>query len=139
MPLTLSFHGPVGSRLGKFSSGGLEENRLAIVGSPERASRAARRIGRTGNRFRIEVFSDRMAPDEKVGEAGTDIDRLTTLVSSGQIGRVLLATPVGEHERIAAVIRRLEGTPANVDLIVLEGFSTDLHLERQEMSVSRRY
>ena len=129
MPLTLSLHGPVGSRLGKFSSGGLE-NRLAIVGSPERASRAARRItrriGGTGNRFRIEVFSDRMAPDEKVGEAGTDIDRLTTLVSSGQIGRVLLATPVGEHERIAAVVRRLEGTAANVDLIVLEGFSTDM-------------
>ena len=95
MPLTLSFHGPLGSRLGKFGSAKLE-NCLAIVGPPERASKAARRIGATANGFRIEVFSDRADPGEKSGQAETDIDRLTTLVSSGHIGRVLLATPVGE-------------------------------------------
>jgi lipopolysaccharide/colanic/teichoic acid biosynthesis glycosyltransferase len=54
------------------------------------------------------------------------MDRLTTLVSSGHIGRVLLATPVGEQERIAAVVRQLEGTAADVGLIVLEGVSTDM-------------
>jgi exopolysaccharide biosynthesis polyprenyl glycosylphosphotransferase len=99
---------------------------VAIVGPLERASRAARRIGGTANGFRIELFSDRDIPGEKAGRAETDIDRLTTLVSSGHIGRVLLATPVGEQERIAAVVRQLEGTAADVGLIVLEGVSTDM-------------
>jgi len=94
MPLTLSFHGPDRSRLGKLGSAKLE-SRLAIVGSPERTSMAARRIGGTGNGFRIEVFSDRAGPGEKAGQAETDIDRLTTLVSSGHIGR-------GANDRKAA-------------------------------------
>jgi exopolysaccharide biosynthesis polyprenyl glycosylphosphotransferase len=119
MPLTLSFHGPHGSRLGKFGSAELESC-LAIVGPPERASKAA--IGATANGFRMEVFSDRVGPDEKSGQAETDIDRLTTLVSSGHIDRVLLATPVGDQERIAAVVRQLEGTTAD------EGVSTDTRL-----------
>src|SRR5574338_711081 len=102
MPLTLSFHGAVGSRVGKFGSARLE-GCLAIVGPPERASKAARRIGCAANGFRIEVFSDRVGVGEEAGQAGTDIDRLTALVSSGRIGRVLLATPVGDQERIAAV------------------------------------
>jgi exopolysaccharide biosynthesis polyprenyl glycosylphosphotransferase len=72
------------------------------------------------------VFSDRDGPGEKAGQAEAEIDRLTTLVSSGHIGRVLLATPVGEQERIAAVVRQLEGTAADVGLIVLEGVSTDM-------------
>jgi lipopolysaccharide/colanic/teichoic acid biosynthesis glycosyltransferase len=125
MPLTLSFHGSDGSRLGKFRSAKVESG-LAIVGPPERASRAARRIGGTANGFRIEVFSDSVGPGEKEGQTETDIDRLTTLVSSGHIDRVLLATPVGEQERIAAVVRQLEGTAADVGLIVLEGVSTDM-------------
>ena len=121
MPLTLSIDLldlSLGSRR--------HDNCLAIVGPPERASRAARQIRGTANGSRIELFSDRMAPDETVGEAGTDIDRLARLVSSGEIGRVLLATPVGERERIAAVVRRLEGMGAAVDLLVLEGYSTGL-------------
>jgi len=127
MPLTLSFHGSDGLRLGRFGPARLESC-LAIVGPPDRASMAARRIGGTGNGFRIEVFSDRVGPGEKAGQAETDIDRLTTLVSSGHIDRVLLATPVGDQERIAAVVRQLEGTAADVGLIVLEGVSTDMRL-----------
>ena len=127
MPPTLSFHGPDGLRLGKFGPPRLERC-LAIVGPPERASRAARCIEGTANGFRIELFSDRVGPADKAEQAETDIDRLTTLVSSGHIGRVLLATPVGEQERIAAVVRRLEGTAADVGLIVLEGVSTDTRL-----------
>jgi polysaccharide biosynthesis protein PslA len=126
MPLTLSFDGPVGSRLGKPRSRGVE-NCIAIVGPLEHASRAARRINGTANSrsIRIEVFSDGVIHDGNVGEVtlGSDIDRLTGLVSSGQIRRVLVATPVKEHQRIAAVMRRLEGTATDVDL-VLEGFST---------------
>lgn len=125
MPLTLSLDGSFGSRSGK-SSSRRHDNCLAIVGPPERVSRAAQRIRGTANGFRVELFSDHLDPGEQVGEAGTDIDRLTTLVSSGQIDRVLLATPVGEHERIAAVVKRLEGMAADVDLLVLEGFSTGL-------------
>ena len=127
MPLTLSFHGHDGLWLTKFGSIGAE-NCLAIVGPPERASRAARRIGGTANGFRIELFSDRLSLAEKPGDAETDIDRLTTLVSSGRIGRVLLATPIGEPERIAAVVKQLEGTAADVGLIVLEGVSTDMRV-----------
>jgi exopolysaccharide biosynthesis polyprenyl glycosylphosphotransferase len=127
MPLTLSFLGPDGPRLGKFGPAKFESG-LAIVGSPERTSIAARRIGGMSNGFRIEVFSDRAGPGEKAGQGETDIDRLTTLVSSGHIGRVLLATPVEEQERIAAVVRQLEGIVADVGLIVLEGVSTDMRL-----------
>lgn len=120
MPLTHSFHGLDGSRLGKFGS--------ARFGPPERASRAARRIGATANGFRIEVFSDCVGPGDKSGQAETDIDRLTALVSRGHIDRVLLATPVGDQARIATVVRQLEGPAADVDLIVLEGVSTDIRL-----------
>src|ERR1700746_2534561 len=127
MPLTLALPAPHGSRLGKFGSAKFDSC-LAIVGPPERTSRAARRIRGTATQFRIEVFSDRVGPAEKAGQAETDIDRLTTLVSSGHIGRVLLATPVAEPERIAAVVRQLEGTAADVSLIVLEGVSTDIRL-----------
>src|SRR6185503_19833679 len=131
MPLTLSFHGSDGLRLGKFGSARLESC-LAIVGPPERASIAARRIRGAGNGFRVEVFSDRIGPGEKAGQAETDMDRLTTLVSSGHIDRVLLATPVGDQERIAAVVRQLEGTATDVGLIVLEGVSTDMRLGSAE-------
>jgi hypothetical protein len=71
------------------------------------------------------VFSDRDRPVEKARQAETDIDRLITLVSSGHINRVLLATPVGEQERIAAVVRQLEGTAPDFGLIVLEDVWTD--------------
>jgi len=98
MPRMLSFHGPDGSRLGQFRLARLESC-LAIVGPPERASRAARRIGGTAQGFRIEVFSDRVSRGAGSGQAETDIDRLATPVSSSYIGRVLLATPVGEQER----------------------------------------
>jgi exopolysaccharide biosynthesis polyprenyl glycosylphosphotransferase len=127
MPPTLSFHGP-GLRLGRLRPTKLESC-LAIVGSPERTSIAARRIGGIGNGFRIEVFSDRVGPGKKAGRAETDIDRLTKLVNSGHIDRVLLATPVEEQERIAAVVRQLEGIAADVGIIVPEGVSTDMHLE----------
>jgi exopolysaccharide biosynthesis polyprenyl glycosylphosphotransferase len=99
---------------------------VAIVGPPERASREAQRITDTTNRrFQIEVFSDRIVSDEEMGQhsSGTDFDRLTELVRSGQISRILLATPAGECQRIAAILKQLEGMAVDVDLI-LEGFST---------------
>jgi exopolysaccharide biosynthesis polyprenyl glycosylphosphotransferase len=99
---------------------------LAIVGPPERASREAQRRANWANRpCRIEVFSDRMAPDEEMGKrtSRTDIGRLATLVRSGQISRILLATPARERQRIASVIEQLEGMDVDVDF-VLEGFST---------------
>jgi exopolysaccharide biosynthesis polyprenyl glycosylphosphotransferase len=99
---------------------------VAIVGPPERASREAQRMtDATNGRFRIEVFSDRVVSDEEMEEhfLGTDIDRLTALVRSGQIGRVLLATPAEERQRIGAIMKQLEGMAVDVDLI-LEGFST---------------
>src|SRR5690242_20008169 len=137
MPQILSFHGPDGSRLGQFRLAGLESC-FAIVGPPERASRAARGIGSTGHGFRIELFSAFVGPGEESGQAETDIDRLATPVSSSYIGRVLLATPVGEQERIAAVVRQLEGTAADVGLIVLEGASADMRFGAQETSVAPR-
>ena len=99
---------------------------LAIVGPPEPTSRKAQRIANLANgRCRIEVFSDRIASDEEwaSGTSGTDIGRLVTLVRSGQITRVLLATPVEEQQRIASVIKHLEGMDVDVDLL-LDGFST---------------
>jgi exopolysaccharide biosynthesis polyprenyl glycosylphosphotransferase len=97
---------------------------LAIVGPPESASREAQRIANWANRrCRIEVFSDRMDPDEETRTSRTDIGRLATLVRSGQIRRILLATPARERQRIASVMRQLEGMDVDVDF-VLEGFST---------------
>jgi exopolysaccharide biosynthesis polyprenyl glycosylphosphotransferase len=123
MPPTLSLHTSVGLRPGKYGAA-RSDSCVAIVGPPERASTAARRIRGMATGFRIEVFSDRGCAT--AGQAETDIDRLTALLSNGHIGRVLLATPVGERDRIAAVIRQLEGTAADVGLIVLEGVATDM-------------
>jgi len=95
---------------------------VAIVGPPERASRESQRMtDATNGRFRIEVFSDRMVSGEHF--LGTDIDRLTVLIRSGQIRRIVLATPAREGQRIAAIMKQLEGMAVDVDLI-LEGFST---------------
>jgi exopolysaccharide biosynthesis polyprenyl glycosylphosphotransferase len=99
---------------------------LAIVGPPEPASREAQRMANGPNRrCRIEVFSDRMGPDEETGKrtSRTDIGRLATLVRSGQIRRILLVTPARERQRIASVMKQLEGMDVDVDF-VLEGFST---------------
>lgn len=99
---------------------------VAIVGPPERAAIEARRItGATDRPLRIEVFSDRtVAGDETAGRMPkTDIDRLTALVRSRQVARILVATPAEERQRIAAVVKQLEGMAVDVDLI-LEGFPT---------------
>jgi polysaccharide biosynthesis protein PslA len=99
---------------------------LAIIGPLEPDSREAQRIANWANRrCRIEVFWDRTAPDGETGKiiSGIDISRLATLVSTGQIRRILLTTPEREYHRIAAVMKELEGMDVDVDL-VLEGFST---------------
>ncbi len=107
-------------------TGDLATDRLAIVGPPEQFSRKAQRIAILANRHsRIEIFSDRIAPDEESasGTSGTDIGRLVTLVRSGHITRILLATPAAEQQRIASVVKHLEGMDVDVDLL-LDGIST---------------
>ena len=100
--------------------------RLAIVGPPEEALRRARQIAILANNHRrIEVFSDRTAPDEEMenGTSRPNFGRLASLVRRGQITRILLTTPAREHQRIASVVGQLEGMDVDVDF-VLEGFST---------------
>jgi lipopolysaccharide/colanic/teichoic acid biosynthesis glycosyltransferase len=48
----------------------------------------------------------------------------------------LLATPIVEQDRIAAVVRQLEGTAADVGLIVLEGVSTDMRLGAGDVCIA---
>jgi polysaccharide biosynthesis protein PslA len=107
-------------------TGDLTAGRLAIVAPPEHLSRKIQRLAFWANRrSRIEVFSDRLAPDD-VSARGTskaDMGRLVTLVRSGQITRVLLATPAGEQQRISSVVKLLEGMDVDVD-VLLEGIST---------------
>jgi lipopolysaccharide/colanic/teichoic acid biosynthesis glycosyltransferase len=73
----------------------------------------------------VEVFSDRLASNEEMEQHGSRVDfgRLNTLVCSGQISRVLLATPPNEAERIASVLKHLEGMDVDVDF-VLDGIPT---------------
>jgi lipopolysaccharide/colanic/teichoic acid biosynthesis glycosyltransferase len=98
---------------------------IAIVGPPERTS--AKEFCRPvpNARCRVEVFSDRLASNEEMVQHGSRVDfgRLNTLVSSGQISRVLLATPANEAERIASVLKHLEGMDVDVDF-VLDGIPT---------------
>jgi exopolysaccharide biosynthesis polyprenyl glycosylphosphotransferase len=98
---------------------------IAIVGPPERIS--AREFCRPvpNARCRVEVFSDRLASNEEMEQHGSRVDfgRLNTLVCSGQISRVLLATPPNEAERIASVLKHLEGMDVDVDF-VLDGIPT---------------
>jgi exopolysaccharide biosynthesis polyprenyl glycosylphosphotransferase len=99
---------------------------MAIVGPLERASREAQRIASLANRHcRIEIFSDCVVPDEEMGRRAskTDIGRLATLVRSGRIRRILLATPAKERQHLASVMKLLEGMAVDVDF-VFEGFST---------------
>jgi exopolysaccharide biosynthesis polyprenyl glycosylphosphotransferase len=98
---------------------------VAIIGPPERAAIEARRItGATDRPPRIEVFSDRVVErDERGRIPKTDIDRLAALVRSRKIVRILVATPAEERQRIAAVVKQLEGMAVDVDLI-LDGIPT---------------
>jgi exopolysaccharide biosynthesis polyprenyl glycosylphosphotransferase len=99
---------------------------LAIVGPLDRTSRTAQLFANAG--FRIEIFSDRIADEEcgrRIGQS--DIDHLAAQVRNGRVNRVLIATPVSEHHRLAIILKRLEGVAVDIDL-VLDGFSTPSHL-----------
>jgi exopolysaccharide biosynthesis polyprenyl glycosylphosphotransferase len=123
-------------------TGALAAGRLAIVGPTGQFSRKAQRLVSPANRrSRIQIFSDRIVPDE-VSAGGTlepDIVRLDTLVRSGQITRILIATPAGEQQRIASVVKHLEGMDVDVDLL-LEGISTYSrfgHARTEDVCVAR--
>ena len=96
------------------------QNCIAIVGPPERIS--AKEFCRPvpNAQCRVEVFSDRLASNEEMEQHGSRVDfgRLNTLVCSGQISRVLLATPANEAERIASVLKHLEGMDVDVDFVL---------------------
>ena len=101
------------------------QNCIAIVGPPERIS--AKEFCRPvpNAQCRVEVFSDRLASNDEMEQHGARVDfgRLNTLVCRGQISRILLATPANEAERIASVLKHLEGMDVDVDF-VLDGVPT---------------
>src|SRR5258706_11564913 len=77
-------------------SGPQQEGRFAIVGPPERISAGDYQRAKWLNTDRrVEVFSDRMGSNEEIEERAsiTDLGRLNTLVCTGRINRILLATP----------------------------------------------
>lgn len=103
---------------------------LAIVGPPDRTSRTAQLIaGQVDGGLRIEIFSDYMVSNEAPGQRAvqTEFDRLVEQVRRGQVHRILIATPVSDHQRLAFIIKRLEGMAVDIDL-VLDGFSLPSHL-----------
>jgi exopolysaccharide biosynthesis polyprenyl glycosylphosphotransferase len=106
------------------SLGCAKKDCLAIIGSPERLSEQDQCSIWTNASGRVEIFSDRKS-DKDSGDSASasDLGRLHSLVRSGRIRRVLLATPVNEGERIAAVMKQLEGMDVDVDFI-FKGFST---------------
>jgi exopolysaccharide biosynthesis polyprenyl glycosylphosphotransferase len=97
---------------------------LAIVAPPERVLKRDHHELRNAL-GRVEIFSDRVASDENNEEHASvsDLSRLNMLVRDGRISRILVATPASESQRIAAVMRQLEGMNVDIDF-VLEGFST---------------
>ena len=98
---------------------------IAIVGPPERTSAKEFCRPAPNARCRVEVFSDRLASNDEMEQHGARVDfgRLNTLVCSGQISRILLATPANEGERLASVLKHLEGMDVDVDF-VLDGIPT---------------
>jgi exopolysaccharide biosynthesis polyprenyl glycosylphosphotransferase len=104
---------------------GRSQECIALVGPPDRVF--IREIFRpaAGPRGRMEVFSDQLASDDKMDEhsSGTDLGRLNSLICNGQISRILLATPANETERLASVVKHLEGMDVDVD-VVLDGIPT---------------
>lgn len=97
---------------------------LAIVGPRERVLERDHRKW-TNALGRVEIFSDCTVSNERKEEQASipDLGRLNSLVSTGRVNRILLATPAHESQRLAAVIRQLEGMDVDVDFL-LEGFST---------------
>lgn len=98
---------------------------IAIVGPPERTSAKEFCRPAPNARCRVEVFSDRLASNDEMEQHGARVDfgRLNTLVCSGQISRILLATPANEGERLASILKHLEGMDVDVDF-VLDGIPT---------------
>jgi exopolysaccharide biosynthesis polyprenyl glycosylphosphotransferase len=113
---------------------------IAIVGPLERIS--AKEFCRPvpNARCRVELFSDRPGSNEEMEQHSSRVGfgRLNTLVCSGQISRVLLATPANETERIASVMTQLEGMAVDVDF-VLEGIRTHsrVDLGGENVSIAR--
>lgn len=97
---------------------------IALVGPPDRIFTNEIRRPTARTQGRVELFSDQLASNDEVAKSGlADFDRLNTLICNGQINRILLATPPREAERIATVVKHLEGMDVDVD-VVLNGIPT---------------
>ena len=97
---------------------------IALVGPPDRIFTNEIRRPTAHAQGRVELFSDQLASNDEVAENGlADFGRLNTLICNGQINRILLATPPREAERIATVVKHLEGMDVDVD-VVLNGIPT---------------
>ena len=97
---------------------------IALVGPPDRLFTNEIHRPTARPQGRVELFSDQLASNDDVAENGlADFGRLNTLICNGQINRILLATPPREAERIATVVKHLEGMDVDVD-VVLNGIPT---------------
>jgi lipopolysaccharide/colanic/teichoic acid biosynthesis glycosyltransferase len=98
---------------------------IALVGPPDRIfTNEIRRPTAARAQGRVELFSDQLPSNDGVPEQGLpDFGRLNTLICNGQIHRILLATPANEADRIATVVKHLEGMDVDVD-VVLTGIPT---------------
>src|SRR5690348_6337297 len=111
MPFMLSLTGRIHSRPGEYYAPEKAQY-AAVIGPPERASRIAQQLSEeSGECVQVAIVADVL-----VAGAGTKADikvvsleRLVGLVRDGCVQRILLATPLRDSGRTAAILARLEG------------------------------
>lgn len=120
MPFMLSLTGRIHSRPGEYYA--LERaHYAAVVGPPERASRIAQRLSETaGEQVQVAIVSDALisGAGTKADVKAVSLERLVGLVRNGCVQRILLATPLRDSARTAAILARLEGLAVDVDHVI---------------------
>lgn len=120
MPFMLSLTGRIHSRPGEYYAPEKAQY-AAVIGPPERASRIAQHLSEeSGERVQVAIVADVLVAGAgiKADIKVISLERLVGLVRDGCVQRILLATPLRDSGRTAAILARLEGLAVDVDHVI---------------------